>query len=138
MNQERTIETRNHEIMQQQFDQAYRGLASQGFERSTDANTDACLYRGPDGRRCAVGHLLPDHLYREEINTHGLDTLTEDFEIARHLHVVGENGDLIPEIFDFLRRLQAAHDGNTAGEEMKRELAFVAEEYELTIPDIDT
>lgn len=47
---------------QQAFTQAIQGLIAQG-RPSTRINT--CVYRGPDNRKCAIGHLIPDSLYRE-------------------------------------------------------------------------
>ena len=29
--------------------------------------SEGCLYRGPNGTKCAVGALIPDELYKEEI-----------------------------------------------------------------------
>lgn len=44
---------------QELFDQAMTGMARQGWKRSED-HTGTCLYRGPGGLKCPVGHLLTD------------------------------------------------------------------------------
>ena len=46
---------------QQAFDTMVRGLFQQG-KVSMDDNR--CLYRGPDGAKCAIGFLIPDQDYR--------------------------------------------------------------------------
>jgi hypothetical protein len=55
---------------QELFDAVCAHLAQQGrrswgvSERFDDA--EGCLYRGPDGLRCAVGALMPDAVYRPQ------------------------------------------------------------------------
>lgn len=44
---------------QAMFNAAYIGLAGQGFERSF-VEGEGCMYRGRDGKKCAIGHCLPD------------------------------------------------------------------------------
>lgn len=46
---------------QEVFDKVVRGLASQGYQTSMRGGT--CKYRGEGGRKCALGHLIPDALY---------------------------------------------------------------------------
>jgi len=43
---------------QEMFNAAYIDLAGQGFERSV--NGGICLYRGPNGTKCAIGYCLSD------------------------------------------------------------------------------
>ena len=66
---------------QQAFDQAVTWCLAQG--RKSEASRDVrlfsgavaqrpmCLYRGPDGLRCAVGTLIPDAEYQEMFDTDG-------------------------------------------------------------------
>lgn len=46
---------------QQVFNYVVLALVMQG-NRSVD-NNGMCLYRSPDGRKCAAGHLIPDSEY---------------------------------------------------------------------------
>lgn len=46
---------------QEIFDKVWAGLKAQGFERSVV--NDRCRYRGPNGTKCAAGHLIPDEEY---------------------------------------------------------------------------
>lgn len=117
----------HYETLQQVFDDAYRGLAAQGFERSAedDGAGSTCLYRGPEGRRCAVGHCIPDDLYRE-----AYDAVLTLEQVASRVKVFGRIR------FDDLRDLQRAHDSGFQPDLMKLNLADFANAHGLTIPSI--
>ncbi|MEG9884082.1 MAG: hypothetical protein V6Z86_05610 [Hyphomicrobiales bacterium] len=127
------------------FDKVYRGLASQGFERSTStelpgrSNTDACAYRGSHGRRCAVGWLIPDDLYDKRLENRGY----------RWLMAALPNGSLswMPDgLTTFFRgtaphkslidELQNVHDGSEEPEGMKAWLESIAAEKGLEVPAV--
>jgi hypothetical protein len=55
---------------QEVFDRALSGIRTQGYKPSYGTLPDAspgamgaCLYRGPEGAKCAFGHILPDEVY---------------------------------------------------------------------------
>ena len=53
---------------QQIFDKVVRGLAKQGFRQSMGgALNNVCSYRGKRDTKCAAGHLIPDRLYRKDL-----------------------------------------------------------------------
>ncbi len=90
---------------QRLFNTALEGVVRQGglslrAYLSFDGNTQniRCAYRGLDGRKCAVGHLIPDHLYRPYIE----GTFPKNLE-KYGLHEEDRN---------FLRQLQCAHDAS--------------------------
>jgi hypothetical protein len=120
-------ERRRQEI----FDTAYKGLAAQGFVRSQDSGGN-CMYRGGGGRKCAIGHLIPDEKYRHE-----LEDLTPSSESVRTA------AGLIKADEQFAYNLQVAHDSDYGGDasdtpaDMKDRLAEFAEQYGLTIPQVD-
>jgi|SRR5690606_39261741 len=71
---------------------------------------DDCAYRTPrgkDGHRsvCAVGALIPAHLYSARIEGRGIGSV-----IWARPEVLPGNIHAIPGVRDFLIRLQAAHD----------------------------
>jgi hypothetical protein len=55
-----------------------------------------CLYRGPEGRKCAVGCLISDDVYSDEM---------EDLRLKEVVVKIG-----LSEHFDLLQRLQSVHD----------------------------
>lgn len=83
---------------QEMFDRAVRGLAAQGWVASR-APSGACLYNGPNGRRCAWGHVDPDGPFSEG---KGVRFQRESGRgLAAHLD---------EETLVFAIELQAAHD----------------------------
>lgn len=84
-----------------------------------------CMYRGPDGLRCAVGGIMPDAFY-----DHNLEGDTPSVLVERGLLRATPLG------LDLLRALQRAHDSRypayadkAAG--LHAELAEIAERFDL-------
>lgn len=108
---------------QKLFNDAYLGLKAQGFARSHDG---MCLYRGPNGTKCAIGHCIPDDDYRERFEGEGINTCDDLAHLMRSLY--GDVG------LKFMINLQNAHDQAFTPEDMQKMLAAIAFEYELEIP----
>jgi len=77
-----------------------QGEPSQVYDREEEATI--CRYRGDDGRMCAVGCLIPDELYRPELEGRIVRELPGDV-----LAAIGADSD---EAIEFLRGLQMIHD----------------------------
>lgn len=93
---------RNSAIMNKQlvFDTAVKGIRQQG-KRSIEK--EGCVYRSPDGCKCAVGHLIPDENYDSELeNFTPVDRCVRK-AIAPEFGVTDVDAD-------FLRELQVCHD----------------------------
>lgn len=112
------------------FTAAYLGLAAKGFERSYDAK-HGCLYRGPRGLKCAVGHLIPDEHYDPTWELGCDPTITNRPAIQTLLDTIYP-GVSIP----MLSRLQEAHDSFRTPEKMQAALADVATYFELELPHV--
>lgn len=110
---------------QEIFNMAYIGLAKQGFERSFDDETKYCLYRGPDGRKCALGHCIPDEIYDDELESIALAEVVEKIP------------DLSGVDIFFLENLRNCHDKGTSPIVMTLHLSAFAEESGLSIPKVD-
>jgi len=84
------------------FDRVVAHLLTQNAKALAVEDGTACLYRAPDGMRCAVGGVLPDSLYTPRL---------EDKAVEQVMH-------LYPEIMAYfgeenmllLNRLQRLHD----------------------------
>jgi len=64
---------------QEIFDTVAKHLFTQGC-RSIEVDDDGdelCLYRGPKGRMCAIGVLIPDELYQESMEHQSSNNLLE-------------------------------------------------------------
>lgn len=106
------------------FQKVYRGLRAQGFERSMDKSGVGCAFRGRGFRKCAVGMLIPDELYKPECESFALQLLLD-----RHFLPGVAMGDA-----GLLESLICAHDGGYTPQVMINNLAALAIEYHLTIP----
>src|SRR6188768_4097120 len=72
-----------------------------------DMSTDheQCQYRGKNGLKCALGHLIPDSLYDEGMESKGVTALFDSYPALVEVldaHTESER--------DFLIRLQIVHD----------------------------
>lgn len=111
---------------QRYFDFIVTLLAEQG--RSD--NGDGCLYRGPDGKVCAAGPLIPNKLYKPSFEGQGFggvirstdNNLPKDFTSKFTL-----------ESIYFIRDLQCAHDQNEHNKwsEFIKNFTDVADRYNL-------
>ena len=85
-------------------------------------NGESCLYRGPDGLKCAIGALIPDDLYTPDLESNDIDHLLEICpEIASLFH--GVDGEL-------LAGLQILHDHQPPSQ-WSAELRAIAATYNL-------
>lgn len=83
--------------LQEIFDTACAALIKQG--RLSVSETGVCQYRGLDGAKCAVGHLIPDEEYNSMMDAPGGNCWTRR-QVALKLDVHD----------DFLFDLQRCHD----------------------------
>ena len=95
-------------ILQVIFDKACASVIAQGCQSTMPGDTTTCAYRGKNGVKCAVGHLLTD----DQIAMYGVkekDT-PEKFASAllRELVPGIQTGDAV----QFLSDLQDAHDNS--------------------------
>ena len=111
---------------QEMFNIAYKGLASQGFEHSLDRD-GFCVYRGENGRRCAIGWLIPDERYYVELEGRSV------YNISIPCAVGCDVNDAV-----FLSSLQCCHDRARSPFEMKEALRVFATNYSLTIPEVES
>lgn len=126
---------------QEIFDKVFTGLHHQGFQRSGDyergldgqaaigANFD-CMYRGPNGMKCAAGFVIPDELYTDTIE--GV-SFCDETGIMSNIHE-GLNLD-----FDhvmFINDMQQIHDETSLPKLMREKLITFAELHNLTLPEV--
>lgn len=60
---------------QEMADFVVEKLAGQNFVQSARLDGLSCLYRGPNGIKCAAGHLIPDNIYKTDFEGEVVDTL---------------------------------------------------------------
>lgn len=97
---------------------------------STDENSPFdCLYRNPEnGMKCAVGCLIPDDKYRENIEGLGVN----DSIMITLLHDCMPNWIMTKHSINMLHDLQGIHDRGVV-EGWEDEFFLVAEKYQLKV-----
>ncbi len=69
---------------QQAFDRICEHLMAQ--RRCSESVTGNCVYRGEDGTKCAIGCLIPDELYRSDMEGKVIrDLLSNNIQLAEQL-----------------------------------------------------
>lgn len=84
---------------QETFDTVAAHLLKQGKRSMSGPRT--CLYRGPDGMKCAVGCLIPDDLYRSSLEGIAVvDILSDEVttEVGRLMKSLGHDLTLCGEL----------------------------------------
>lgn len=125
----------NYRTRQEIFNVAYRGLASQGFRRST--NDMGCAYRGDGGRRCAIGWCISDAEYNRDFEGTSPafgDPKNKDFFYHRRADI-RKAARISDSDATFARELQARHDEGTSPASLQSMLESFAKLHDLTIPE---
>lgn len=115
---------------QEVFDKVWRHFVIENNPKSILRDVDGretCQYRGKDGAKCAIGILIADSEYSEEIEGLPILPLLEsNHSCVKHLQGTDRH---------FLRRLQTEHDATPSGGDfhktLKVELEHVAKDFNL-------
>ncbi len=107
---------------QEVFDFVVNALRKQGCKSE---DSEGCLYRGPNGTKCAAGHLIPNEDYRRSFE--GKTSYYNDMGVqsapAVYLHDAGYNCDLVT-------ALQGIHDTQRV-EDWENSFKRAAKDYKL-------
>lgn len=91
-----SVHNLNEASAQEVFDFVATSLMKQG-RHSRTCEDGVCLYRGPEGTKCAAGFLIPDDLYSHTMERRGWGKLAEAWGFSK------KHKELI-------QRLQTLHD----------------------------
>ena len=119
---------------QKMFETMVNHLARQN-SRSVDAY-NTCMYRGEDGRMCAVGCLISDEAYDPIF-----ETTPANYSRVRKAILASGWEDYDVDTENFLSEMQAIHDRNETWEEMKSvilSLKNVSPFCDLDMPVLET
>jgi hypothetical protein len=87
---------------QDAYNKVLKSIRKQKYIQSSDDSKGICAYRSPNGLRCAAGHLLPNSLYRKEMEGKNIASLRGSYpKIAEYFKNVDSY---------LLSDLQRAHD----------------------------
>lgn len=113
-----------------------RGIIGQQCIRSVNKE-NSCVYRGKNGLKCAVGHLIPDREYHVEFEGKGVVCMSDNYDseiktwLLNHFPI---------EMKDFLRDCQNAHDGMLSNKfdihsgKWAKEMLEIANNYQIKSP----
>lgn len=115
---------------QEMFNKAYFGVIHQGA-KSVRAD-ERCAYRGLNGLKCGVGHLIDDATAKrwDKRESSAIIEILDNKKLKVPEWMVGNK--------DFLSSLQWAHDEAWAENflaEFKGDMKDVAKKYHLTVPE---
>lgn len=129
--------------LQEAFDKSYLHLVKQGKPAidhtiGGELGSGRCRYRAPDGSKCAIGCLIPDELYRPDLEGSNIQYL-------HHHHCGGDISELLglrdQSSLSFLSHLQLIHDDLGAAsddfvEKWKEQAGALALSHGLTVPEV--
>ena len=118
---------------QRVFNKAYRGLKAQGFKRAVRVWTNtytgeqefSCQYRAEDGKKCAIGHCIPDSKYDRGFEG-GSATASGICKVMGYKYMSDDAR--------WATDLQRAHDEGLTPAEMQQRLTEFANKHNLTVP----
>ena len=111
------------------FDRVKNHLLQQGDRALLDDGSYGCAYRNSNGYKCAAGCLIPDALYRPEVEHTGIVSLVLKYGVT---NIFGRELAMPGRSLDLLERLQEIHDGVPA-EDWEEELNLLAEEFNVCL-----
>ena len=103
------------------FNISASGLLKQG---KASKDSSSCMYRGPNGLKCAIGMLIPDELYKPRFEGYS----ASGFGVRKALVKAGVPNTVA--FVNFLVRLQKVHDDHLV-EDWDCELVNFAHHYDL-------
>ena len=112
---------------QEVFDKVSTHLFTQG-KRAIDKGTDHCKYRY-NGLSCAVGCLIPDSLYQDDLEGVGIQLILETDEDYKDIIDFFAGVDV-----ELLSQLQSVHDDINnfeSTEIMQEQLFYIADKFRL-------
>ena len=118
---------------QEMFDRAYIGLASQGFEQCT-TSLGTCIYTSNDGsKHCAWGWVDPAAWALTAVSVPSFGASLDSLISAR----IGIAADLYENgLYTLASALQGAHDSANSADDMKVKFRQLAQDFNLTIPEL--
>lgn len=128
-----------HQSYQEIFDTVWLGLKSQGFEGSFNTTEcgPECAYRGEDGKKCAVGHLISDEDYQLDFEGYGFtedETCSVDATIRVSAKVKREHRKFVSDLQLIHDTCVRSYEGTDIPDQIQKSMRDLAKRHELTIP----
>lgn len=104
------------------YDKVALHLLAQGKKAMDDEG--ACIYRAPDGCKCAIGALIPDEVYTDSMEGVGIEAVMKEFPVVNKIFAMLRPADL--------EQLQFIHDSSKV-DSWPRKLKLFAELRDIPI-----
>ena len=103
--------TKKYRTMQNMFDTAVKGIIKQGKPSivKKHGGPGVCRYRGRNGLKCAIGHLITDSKYSAKLE--GISLLGNNLDGGVAIDRILEAANIDPRDQFFAANLQHLHDG---------------------------
>jgi hypothetical protein len=113
-----TLENMHEHTAQEIFDLCAKHLLTQN--EHSHSRHKACMYRSPNGLKCALGVLISDEEYSGDMESKGITTLLREFGSSNHIH------------HGLLHDFQSVHDNGHSVSCWPNELIGLAMHYNLS------
>lgn len=123
---------------QEIFDIVGPGLLTQGIRSEIyreGGGLPVCAYRGPEGRKCAAGMIMPDEVYSADFENETVKNLPEYVLIGMGIYETGAAPVREHETIRFVARFQNLHD-NYRPEDWAEGLKGIASDNTLSTESI--
>lgn len=131
----------SHEQKQEIFTKVWNGMKYQGFRLSlgySSRQIEAPMYRGRNGCKCNIGHLISDEKYNPRFEGVIVEKIHEDApyeDVQRELNeAVGFDSETAEDL-QFFSELQSIHDDAASDWDIELGLRAFASENGFRLPD---
>lgn len=132
------IEEKDIPYIAEQVQRMYDGLKAQGFKQSLGET--GCSYRGADGLKCAIGHVIADEDYNPEMEKKGIASYAifcktpfkKFFDLESDFRKALDEEDTVA---TFLYKLQSVHDVNHIPDQMQERFIKTCKKYNISIKE---
>ena len=118
------MKAKEMEMLQNDFDTVLSAIVKQG---KPSKDIGRCLYRGPRGLKCAIGWLIPDDLYKPEMDT--------GISFHKVLDIIGRDGDNLLYLSIRVCHDNASREADNFIDVFKQSMKNVATQYSLEYKD---
>jgi hypothetical protein len=118
--------------LQKAFNRIWRHFVTKKGPRSYNGRKNGCMYRGPDGAKCAIGLLIPERLYKPEME--GDNVLADEVWEAARKAVPGVRRRTLKSLQECHDRAADNVDNASFGADIERRLTSFASRRRLKIP----
>jgi len=93
----------------------FKGKSVKKYETTFSKNNEVCLYRGPEGKKCAVGMFIDDEDYSPDMEETNASKNIEKFSLEKDMPIPTE----------WINEFQQVHDRSRACNTKKQLISWI-------------